>query len=45
MRAFVGGYDYTSNSSCFFNCMEYIGKEVYDDKKYILPQFGIRNSL
>lgn len=34
MRAFVGGYDYTTNSSCFFNCMEYIGKEVYDDKKY-----------
>lgn len=34
MMEIVGGYDYTSNSSCFFNCMEYIGKEVYGDKKY-----------
>ena len=29
MSTFVGGYDYTSDSSCLFNCMEYIGKELY----------------
>lgn len=29
MSAFVGGYDYTSDSFCLFNCMEYIGKELY----------------
>lgn len=34
MMEIVGGYDYQTKSSCFFNCMEYIGKEVYDDKKY-----------
>ena len=34
MMEFVGGYDYTTDSSCFFNCMEYVGKEVYGNKKY-----------
>lgn len=34
MMEIVGGYDYTSDSSCLFNCMEYIGKEVYGHKKY-----------
>lgn len=29
MKAIVGGYDYTSDSSCFFNCMEYIGRNSY----------------
>ena len=34
MLEIVGGYDTTSDSSCFFNCMEYVGKEVYGNKKY-----------
>lgn len=30
MERIVGGYDYNTNSSCFFNCLEYVGKEFYN---------------
>ncbi|MCM1516607.1 MAG: TIGR04149 family rSAM-modified RiPP [Paraprevotella sp.] len=40
MKRCVGGYDTTSDSSCFFNCMEYIGKEVYKDISYCCDVYG-----
>lgn len=29
MKAAIGGYDTSSDAHCIYNCMEYIGKEVY----------------
>lgn len=40
MESFVGGYDYNSDSSCLFNCMEYIAKEVYGYENQDCDYFG-----
>lgn len=40
MAELIGGYDTTSDSSCLFNCMEYIGKEVYKNTSANCDVYG-----
>lgn len=40
MERCVGGYDTESNTQCFFNCMEYIGKNLYDYKDQDYKYYG-----
>ncbi|MCF0183130.1 MAG: hypothetical protein HUK01_02185 [Bacteroidaceae bacterium] len=40
LASYVGGYDYLTGTSCFFNCMEYIGKECYKIEGYDHNWYG-----
>ena len=39
-HSYVGGYDYNSQSSCFFNCMEYLAKEICGIQNVDCDTFG-----
>ncbi|MDE5560674.1 MAG: TIGR04149 family rSAM-modified RiPP [Bacteroidaceae bacterium] len=40
MKRCVGGYDTESDTQCFFNCMEYIGKNFYNSNDYDYQYYG-----